>query len=509
MKAAPNRPLLALLTTAAALALAAGCTNYPWLPGLGGSSQLTASSVFVRSGQTFTENLIQARTFVGGSAVTTVTYRVDDMTRTPFGIDFNADGKIDPVAAYVQDGIGVIQILLSRGAVGTVDFISLTLDGGANVWSGIKDVQVADIDGDGALDILAATQDAVVYMHHPSGQATTELRAWGNPDASLEYIDASTSDESPLDIQGLVTQTFGPGFDVADFSVTVERGYANIEIADFDGDGDNDIAAARRFNLTLQPKDESSTLPTLQVIGGNVQILVNPGFADDGDGWTAVNVGVHERHLADDRDGATGLRAYDLDADGDLDIVSAAREDTNAQVAWFENPGGVLDPFAIWTQWRVGSLRDAYAIDIADVTGDGRPDVIATGGLQQQLMLFVQPAEGPERPYDWDSFPIVTFESFEPRDVRTIDLDNDGFLEIVVGGTAGAVRYFERNINPTAEWTAAVVTTFDPPGEVGLLGWGDFDGDGDFDLIAVLDADVANDVDDRIVWIRNELISGN
>ncbi|MCP4663419.1 MAG: hypothetical protein GY856_49145, partial [bacterium] len=44
------------------------------------------------------------------------------------------------------------------------------------------------------------------------------------------------------------------------------------------------------------------------------------------------------------------------------------------------------------------------------------------------------------RGYDWFTTAIVEFESYEPRSARAIDVDNDGTLELVVGGTNGAEK---------------------------------------------------------------------
>ncbi len=164
-----------------------------------------------------------------------------------------------------------------------------------------------------------------------------------------------------------------------------------------------------------------------------------------------------------------------------------------------------------WKQWRIGSVRDAFAIDIADLTGDGRPDVVATGPAQMQMMLFEHPAvEFCDRgtrdryEYDWDTFSIVTFESFTPLDVKALDVDNDAMLELVVGGSEGAIRYFESPLDARDTWTGFVVLDYAAPGDVGLLGYGDLDADGDVDLVAVVDSS-DDDNNDRITWIRNDL----
>lgn len=482
-----------------------GCIRSSYPDFLVSDSSLTAATMFA-DGNPFTEILVQARTFTKGTAVTTVTYRVGDARRIPQRIDFNGDGKLDPVASYGGTQ-AVIQILLSQGASGTAEFTSLTLDSKRDMED-LADVAVGDIDNDGFLDIVGGAGDAVYYFHHPSDAPTTDLSKWGNTDPLddlRERIDSSFTTLSTAELQAIIEQAAGVGVAIDDYTVVVEQVYSNVEIGDFDNDGNNDIAASRSFEITLTPKEESAAITTIQIVDGDLLVFLNPGSAVNGVGWTALSVGRHERQQRLDRDGAAGLLAVDVDGDGDLDLVSAARTDNNVQVAWFENPGAPLNVDDTWPQWRIGSVRDARGLDVADLTGDGRPDVIVTGGEQQQMILFEQPADNPKRTFDWDTHAIVTFKTFQPRDVKALDMDNDGTLELVVGGTGGAVRYFEMPSNPRDEWEAFVITTFDPPGDVGLLGYGDLDGDGDLDLVALLTGTEANE--ERITWIRNDLSS--
>ena len=466
-----------------------------------GSGATTPGAVLTTNGA-FAQNLVLARTLTAGVAVTTITHAAGDMERIPLGIDFNLDGKLDPVAGY-GDSQAVIQILLSNGPVGTVNFVSLTLDSKRDMEN-LADVAVGDIDGDGYLDIVAAST-ALWYFHHPSSGVTSDLPAWGNQDPAdelREKIESSANVLSDDELEEIILQALGPGVNLDDYVVAIEQSFTNVEVGDLNDDGDNDIAASRRFEINLTPRPGLPVEP-ISILDGDVMVFLNPGSATDGRNWAVVSAGRHERHLRLDRDGANGLLLHDLDQDGDLDLVSAARDDNNAQVAWFENPGAPLDPSAAWVQWRVGSVRGAWGLDIVDVTSDGRPDVVASGSDQQQLLLFVQPETGPKRTFDWDTHVLATFENFEPRDVKVFDIDGDGVVEIISGASAGAVRYFETSANPLTAWSPVVLTDFDPPGDVGYLGYGDLDGDGDLDLVTVLNSDEDNA--ERIVWIRNDL----
>ena len=496
-------PMLRATAVAVILTVVIGCApEYrPWfLGGTLGQTSVAGSVFSADSGRAFTEVLIQGQTFIEGSVVTTVTHQVGDLFRRPILIDFNHDGKVDPVVGYRQEQRGVIQILVSYGNVGTVQFASLTLDGGENAWAELADVGVADIDGDGNLDLIAATRDGVVYLHHPDdADQTHALNGWGAATGAEELISGTTDTITNDELLAIIAQAVGVGVNLDNYLITVEQGYTSVEIADFDRDGYNDVAASRSLRISLEPKSQVS-LPPVYIFAGSLQLLVNPGGATTGAGWTAVPLGTHERHNTPDREGARDLRACDLNGDGYLDLISTATDDQNVQVAWFEHPG-IVAASSPWSQHRIGSVRGAYTIDVADVTGDGLVDVVATSPTQMQLVLFVQPSDVQNRGFDWYTVPIVDFESFEPRSVKALDVNGDETYELVVGGTAGAVRYFSPPVLLTDQWIAHDIVTLDPPGDVGLLGYGDLDADGDVDIVTVVTGDDA----DRVVWIRNDL----
>lgn len=501
--------------------LITACTSYPFLPPFGAFVAGSSSAGVFGATTPFTEEILQYSTFVNGKAATTLTYDVRDMGRTPLGVDFNGDGRVDPVVGYAQQTLpsgSVLQILLSREDTTEVDFLSLTLDGN-NSWGSVSDVAVGDLDGDGALDIVAAlSRDnggnaGVLYLHNPGNGREKYLREWGSTNPEVEFLDGSTDTNfSNDDVEALVNDILPPGATIADYEILVETGYTALELADFDRDGNMDVVASRRLKITAVPKNPDSLLPPILLLTGNLQLFLNPGARPvDGLGWSSSPIGVHERFNEEDRQTASDLIAVDIDLDGDLDLISAARSDDNAQIAWFENPGRVdIAVFESWTQHRIGSIRDAYGIDIGDVTGDGWPDVIATGFAQRQIVLFEHPGTTTGTPidgdYGWLDYPIVTFESFQPLDLALLDVDSDETLELVVGGTNGALRYFEAPEDPTTTWTPNAILDFDALGEVGWIGFGDFDADSDLDLIVTLDdSDADDDVQDRVSWIRNQL----
>ena len=530
---ASRRLWVAVVASIGALAANVGCESYPFLPGSQGVVSVEGATVVA---QPFDENVIQERTFANGSAVTTATYAAGDLTRTPLAIDFNGDGRIDPVASYfnVVDQ-GVVQILLSGSAGGAPTFTSLTFDaqsGACRRWINLADVAVGDIDNDGYLDLVLATTNGVVYLRHPNpndsaspGRSTTDLRYWGAPgNCDCEFVTATTETISNDELDQIIRDTI-PISNIDCYDVSVRQFYNNVEIGDMNNDGWMDIVASRELQITFTPKQSCTVDNIAPILAGSVQVLLNPGQARDGcAGWNSILVGENERFPTEpDREGPFGLMLYDMDFDGDLDVVSAASTDNNTQVAWFANPtiSFCPDPYwpdNDWKQWRIGSIRDAFAIDIGDVTGDGYPDVVASGREQAQIVLFEHPglpfcdnalgyaAPNARYEYDWDAHAIVTFETFQPLDLKLLDLNGDGVLELVVAGNNGALRYFRPAAGPRRPWVGATITNLGVETFVGLLGYGDVDGDGDLDLVVVMDSD--DDNTERVSWIRNNLVRG-
>lgn len=513
-----------------------GCTSYyPFLPDSGGEVSVGGVSILA---QPFQEITIVERTFPNGQAVTTSTFAAGDLTRTPLALDFNGDGRIDPLAGYfnIVDQ-GIVQILLSDPAssVSLPEFTSLTLDAQTSEcrsWVNLADVAAGDIDNDGYIDIVAATTSGVVYLHHPNpadsaspGRSTTDLRYWGAPgNCACEFISSTTDTLSNDELTQIIADTI-PATNVDCYDVSVQQFYNNVEIGDMNNDGWNDIVASRELQINFTPKQGCTVDNIAPILAGSVQVLLNPGGARDGcAGWNSLIVGNDERiPTGYDREGPLGILLYDMDFDGDLDVVSTGSTDNNVQVAWFANPTiqFCVDPYWLnedWKQWRIGSVRGAIAIDIGDVTGDGWPDVVAAGREQQQVVLFEHPALpfcddalGYSAPngryeYDWDASPIITLETYQPLDLKLLDLDSDGALELVVSGTGGALRYFQPPADPRNEWTGATVVNLGGESLIGLLGYGDIDADGDLDLVVVMDADEDNT--ERVSWIRNNLRSG-
>ncbi len=131
---------------------------------------------------------------------------------------------------------------------------------------------------------------------------------------------------------------------------------------DMDGDGDVDVVMALGFLYRPGSKDKTDSQRS-----EDNQIVwyenVNPRL----DQW--------KKHVVQKQfDDAFEATAADLDADGDIDIVATSWRNPG-RVAWFENTG---NPRGKWKHHPLkNNWRSANQVIIADMNGDGKPDIVA------------------------------------------------------------------------------------------------------------------------------------
>ena len=180
------------------------------------------------------------------------------------------------------------------------------------------DVAVADIDGDGDLDAVSASfsDNKIAWYENDDGAGTT----WTARTISTSVTDARS-----------------------------------VFTADVDSDGDVDVLAASQSNdEILWFENDGATPPT----------------------WTS-------RSITTSADGAYAVFAADVDSDGDIDALSASRNDD--KIAWYENDGGSPPT---WTARTISlNADDAYSVFAIDVDRDGDVDVLSASQARRQDRL--------------------------------------------------------------------------------------------------------------------------
>ncbi len=170
-------------------------------------------------------------------------------------------------------------------------------------------------------------------------------------------------------------------------------GAAELVLADFNQDGNLDVAAA----------DTAS---------GDVWVFLGDG---SGVGWSPA--------AADsDHPGVAAIAAGDLDGDGDVDLVASGNQ-TSRELAWYENNGtGTL-----WTAHDLTS-GNSYGgqLALADFDQDGSLDIATWGSTNAVVLLNTS--------RDATAFTdsVVPGTLNGPNDIDAGDFSGDGFPDLLV-----------------------------------------------------------------------------
>ena len=238
--------------------------------------------------------------------------------------DFDADGDLDLIVAeFGWLKTGGIQLLENR----TTDdekpvFVPSTID---SRHGGIH-VPVADLNGDGRPDFVA-----LISQEH---------------EKVVAFLNQGNARFLPRDIYAAPHPAFGS---------------SGIQLVDLDGDGDQDV---------LMSNGDALDLPMLRPYHG-VQWLENRGSYP------------FQHHALTSLYGAHRAVAADIDGDGDLDIVAVAF----LPGSFFESPCRVMELDAVILLEQTGQGRfvrhsletvncDHPTCDLGDFDGDGRVDLV-------------------------------------------------------------------------------------------------------------------------------------
>jgi RHS repeat-associated protein len=316
--------------------------------------------------------------------------------------DFNGDGKLD---AAVVNGSGVVEILLGNGdGTFAAPVATPALNGqSANL------IAVADMNGDGRADLVVAGNISA----YPYGTAVDVLL--GNGDGTFQ-----------APVQHLLH----------DVCLGCAYWASGLAVGDFNGDGLPDVAYSN--DNTSHGWDS-----------GNVYALLNTGGGTLSDPTYTVEIpGPHSAVAGGE------LAVADLNGDGIPDIVAledATYVDLNGSggqrgisISFGQGGGGFAPPVYVADHALVGSSNsqdfgDAEALAIADMNGDGQPDVVtadARGG-SSGFSVYLNAGGG-----SIDAPQLLGTGGFVPRGIALADVNGDGEPDVVLenGGATGAAN---------------------------------------------------------------------
>jgi hypothetical protein len=349
---------------------------------------------------------------------------------------------------------------LGTGSFGPQQLLTNTADG-------VNSAYAADLDGDGDLDVLAASQfdDSVSWFENTDGAGsfgaanvftTSANGAFAvtagdvDGDGDLDPISASPFDNRvgwyPNDGSG----GMGTRIDVT----TAANGAASAAVADLDDDGDLDVLSASFLDNRIAWYANSNGLGSF----GAQQTLTLSAFE------------------------AQWVSAADVDRDGDADVLSASQADD--EIAWYENLGG--GAFAA-QQVITNSAVEAQAAIAADLDDDGDLDVVSASRGDDRVAWYENLGGG-----SFGAAQNISSNMNGAESVFAVDMDGDGDADVVVGASLdNAVSWFE-NLGGGSFGPARPITGLTQ--RVHSVSAADLDGDGDPDVLS------ASRSDDKVAW---------
>ena len=340
-----------------------------------------------------------------------------------FAADIDGDGDMDVLSAsQLDERISWFPNIDGEGTFGRPWMITDDLPYAS--W-----VQAADLDGDGDLDVVAASNDEIVSFENTNGRG--------------RFGDAKRIDS---DITGLTS---------------VHRG-------DVDGDGNVDLVAGSGVCYVDS-----------RVNGGACQYRGNLVWYANTDGLGTFS---EQNQIPYDSEIIQAVSVADVDSDNDLDLLFSSTRKT----AWFENMDG-RGTFEFREQfWR----DNANALFVADVDRDGDMDVISG---RWGNISWHENVDGKGN-FEFRSEIVSSADGGEA--VHVADLDNDGDVDLVAAFWDGQVSAYE-NTDGKGSFRLMSSVDMNSIGSVNSLYTADLDLDGDVDILT------ATGSDDRITWHAN------
>jgi hypothetical protein len=375
--------------------------------------------------------------------------------------DVDGDGDLDIVFGNFNS---TNRLYLNNG---TGDpFAGVTgLDITADVWP-TRSVALGDMDGDGDLDLVVGNFEQSCRLYLNNGTAdpfmgvtgtiinydihSTTSVALGDVDCDGDLDLVAGNDTNQVNRLYLNNGTPQPFFNVSGVDITADAHLTKaVALGDVNGDGDLDLVAGNYFpdfnRLYLN-------LGTSNQFGVGTDIITN----------------------TDDK---VWIVSGDMDGDGDLDIVAADRAGTNK--LYLSN--GSTDPFSGVTGSQVTSDANvSERLAVADFNGDGHLDLVA-GNFQHPNRLYLN--NGTADPFNGVAGTNISDETGTTDALVPGDLDGDGDLDLAVGSFDKPTRIHLNN-GTQAPFDGVAGIDLDVESRLTQdIALGDFDGDGDLDLI--------------------------
>lgn len=151
--------------------------------------------------------------------------------------------------------------------------------------------------------------------------------------------------------------------------------------------------------------------------------------------WYRRGAGGWTRYIVDDEflPIEAGGAFYDIDADGDTDIVFGADYEDN-KIWWWENPYPEFDPAEPWTRREIknSGANQHHDMIFGDFDGDGKSELVFWNQGAKKLCIADIPPD-PKTAPPWPYAEIYS-STVRAEGLAEADMDGDGKMDLIGGG---------------------------------------------------------------------------
>ena len=344
--------------------------------------------------------------------------------------DIDGDGKADLVAIDYMTPAGKVEIYRNTSTPGSVSFASVV---SYATGSHPINLKLADLDGDGKLDVVIA--------------------GLGSGVVSL-FRNLSTPGTISLSTRTNYTSSFaGPG---------------EVVVADFDGDGHPDIAYITPGNDSVGVLRNTITTP----LAAGAAFSATTSFATYIHFLIAGAIGNLPESIC----------VADFDGDGKPDIAASINDLSIISLLRNNSTSGSIS-FATHVDISTGTSTGPLEIQGADIDGDGMPEIIIANATTSTIGVFLN--QSTSGTFSFAS-PVNFSAASGTAGLSVADLDGDGKLDIAVSNVTFGNIYVYRNTSTVGSITSSSLATplnlISSASPIGVS-IGDIDGDKKPDIV--------------------------